>query len=115
MTEREQEILSIIAEHPMISQNEIADQLSLTRSSVSVYIANMVKSGVLKGRGYIVAEEDYPIIIGSAAVDINSSFSDLRPQENSDWAPPQRDCSISFTYSGGAKNLAEHVVRLGAA
>lgn len=112
MTAREQEILAIIQENPMISQNEIADRLDLTRSSVSVYIANMIKCGVLKGRGYVVAEEDYPIIIGAAAVDIISTFKDTFSDASSNWVP-QQNCKIDFFYSGGAKNLAENVARLG--
>ena len=110
MTVREKEVLDIIKKNPMISQNEIAEQLNLTRSSVSVYITNLLKSGALKGRGYILEDEYYPVIIGTSALDITSVF-DATSVEN-DPRLPQKYCDISFSYSGGAKNVAEYIARL---
>lgn len=110
MTNREQEVLEIIKKNPMISQNEIASQLDLTRSSVSVYITNLLKSGALKGRGYIIEDECYPVIVGTSALDITSVF-DAANIDN-DPRQPQKYCNISFSYSGGAKNVAEYITRL---
>lgn len=110
MTTREQEVLQIIKKNPMISQNELAQQLNLTRSSVSVYITNLLKSGHIKGRGYILEEEGFPVIIGTSALDIVSVFDTYNAA--SDPRLPQKNCSISFVYSGGAKNVAEYLARL---
>ena len=43
MTGREAEIYKILQTDPMISQNDIALQLGITRSAVSVYLNNMIK------------------------------------------------------------------------
>lgn len=50
MTDREKEILDLIKKNPMISQKEIAQRLSITRSSVGVHITNLTKKGYKKGR-----------------------------------------------------------------
>ena len=48
MTDREQEILEIIKENPMVSQQELADILNITRSSVAVHITNLMKKAISK-------------------------------------------------------------------
>ena len=110
MTAREQEILQIIKRNPMISQNEIADLLNLTRSSVSVYITNLTKAGLIRGRGYILEDEGYPVVIGTSALDILSVFDTYNI--DNDPRLPQKNCNISFVYSGGAKNVSEYLARL---
>ena len=59
MTRREQQILRWIEENPMISQQELAERAGITRSSVAVHIANLMKKGLIAGRGYILAAETY--------------------------------------------------------
>jgi len=111
MTEREAEILKIISNNPFISHNEIADQLGITRSSVSVFITNMLKKGIIEGRGYIIRNKKYPLIIGDAMVDIISTptnnprfFDDLSFERSA-------DSQVSWSYGGNAKNVAEYLVR----
>ena len=55
MTDREQEILEIIKENPMVSQQELADILNITRSSVAVHIKNLMKKGYITGKGYNIS------------------------------------------------------------
>lgn len=45
MTQRERQILQLIEADPMISQQELADKLGITRSSVAVHISNLIKKG----------------------------------------------------------------------
>ena len=59
MTNREQEILEILRQNPLISQNDLADQLGITRSSIGVHITNLMKKGYILGKGYIVREDAY--------------------------------------------------------
>jgi pseudouridine kinase len=70
MTQREQEILNILKHEPTISQNDIASRLGITRSSVAVHITNLLKKGYLLGKGYIVQDEPYILVIGGSNVDI---------------------------------------------
>ena len=51
MNSNERAILDILAKHPLASQNDIADALGITRSSVSVYISHLIQEGYILGRG----------------------------------------------------------------
>ena len=70
MTEREREILHLIRENPMISQEEIAKKIGITRTSVAVHISNIMKKGIILGKGYIINESPYIMVIGGTNVDI---------------------------------------------
>ena len=70
MTEKEKEILDIIRQDPLIEQSEIASKLHISRSTVAVHISSLQKKGYLKGKGYIVAEDDYVLGIGASNVDV---------------------------------------------
>ena len=70
MTDRETQIFQWIKENPMISQQEIADRANIARSSVAVHISNLMKKGKIRGKGYVLQEEDYITIIGAVAIDI---------------------------------------------
>ena len=50
MTQRERQILQLIEADPMISQQQIADTLGITRSSVAVHISNLIKKGCIAGQ-----------------------------------------------------------------
>ena len=54
----------------MISQNDLADMLNITRSSIGVHISNLIRKGYIKGKGYILDEQPYCCVIGGANMDI---------------------------------------------
>ena len=70
MTQRERQILQLIEQHPMISQQELADRLGITRSSVAVHISNLVRKGYIAGKGYILRSGTYAVVVGGVNVDI---------------------------------------------
>ena len=45
ITEREQEILLLIRQDPLISQQALADRLGITRSAVAGHIMNLTNKG----------------------------------------------------------------------
>ena len=45
MTQRERQVLQLIEANPIISKQQIADQLGITRSSVDLHRSNMSKKG----------------------------------------------------------------------
>lgn len=106
MTGREKQIIDLITMNPLISQDEIAAKLKITRSSVSVYITNMMKKGLIVGRGYILDKEkdSFPVCIGTLAVDffgyIEGGSEDKILFDNAD---------LQISYGGCAKNLAENL------
>ena len=115
MTPRETEIHNLIASHPLITQQEIADALQITRSSVSVYITAMMRKGIIKGRGYIVEKgvldaSAYPLVVGTMAADIIGEASSPIPKEG---ARIIDGADISCSYGGCAKHIAENLLRFG--
>ena len=55
MTDREQQIMELLRQDPMLPQGEIARRLGITRSSVGVHLANLSKKGDILGKGYVLA------------------------------------------------------------
>ena len=70
MTPREQQIIHLIEENPMISQQELAQKLGITRSSVAVQISNLIQKGYITGRGYVLGSGSYVVVVGGINVDI---------------------------------------------
>lgn len=107
MTNREKEILDIIKQNPMISQKEIADTLKITRSSVAVHITNLIKKGFIRGKGYIVDENDYVLVIGSACIDIHGFTQEKLLYEDSNPG------FIKVSCGGVGRNISENLSRFG--
>lgn len=71
LTSREQEIVNILKKNPLISQEELADVFGITRSSVAVHISNLMKKGIIRGKGYVFNEGPLITIVGECYLDIN--------------------------------------------
>lgn len=106
MTNREREILDLIKKNPFISQDEIATKLNIARSSVAVHITNLMKKGYILGKGYIINEDEYVLVIGGANVDIQGfpkyklKFKDSNPGV------------LNMSLGGVGRNIAENLARL---
>ncbi len=107
MTNREQEILKLLRNNPMISQNELANALHITRSSVGVHITNLMKKGFILGKGYILQRERYVCVIGGSNVDIQGSPRGKLIARDSNIG------SVKISLGGVGRNIAENLVRLG--
>ena len=106
MTGREKEILDLIKKNPLISQREIADILGITRSSVGVHITNLQKKGMILGKGYIVKEDDYVVVIGGANIDIQGFTNEKLILRDSN--PGKTMISLG----GVGRNIAENLSNL---
>lgn len=70
MTEREKEIFEVLKKEPMISQDELAQRFGITRSSAAVHISNLMKKGVILGKGYVINEQVSVVVIGESYMGI---------------------------------------------
>ena len=107
MTSREQEILEMLRKNPLISQNELADALGITRSSIGVHITNLMKKGHVLGKGYIVREDDYVCVIGGSNIDIQGFPSSELIYKDSNIG------EVKMSLGGVGRNIAENLVRMG--
>ncbi len=107
MTKREAEILQLIKNNPLRSQNSMASELGITRSSIAVHLSNLMKKGLLKGKGYIINENPYVCIIGGANVDIVGFPAHKLIFRDSNLG------NLKISMGGVGRNIAENLVRLG--
>lgn len=107
MTQRERQILRLIEADPMISQQQIADELGITRSSAAVHISNLIKKGHIAGKGYVLRTGSYAVVVGGVNVDIGGkSFA---PLVNADSNPGR----VSMTLGGVGRNIAHNLSLMG--
>jgi pseudouridine kinase len=107
MTSREQQILSLIREDPMMSQQAIASKLGISRSAVAGHIMNLTNKGVIKGRGYVLSETSFAAVLGGANMDIHGkSHKALRSNDSNPG-------TVQTSAGGVARNIAENLARLG--
>lgn len=70
LTAREREIVELLKKEPLMSQDELAQSLGLSRSSVGVHISNLMKKGVILGKGYVFNEQVSIVVVGVSYLDI---------------------------------------------
>ena len=73
ITEREKELLKIIQNDPMISQEDLAEMVGITRSATAVHISNLIKKGFILGRGYVLNEKTGVLVIGPVYAEVQAS------------------------------------------
>ena len=108
MTQREQEILGLIEADPMISQQDLADALGITRSSVAVHISNLVKKGYIAGKGYVVRKGVYAAVVGGVNMDIGGHSHGTLVAADSNPG------TVSMSMGGVGRNIAHNLALLGA-
>ena len=107
MTQRERQILDLIAANPMISQQELADTLNITRSSVAVHISNLLKKGYIAGKGYVLRTGAYAVVVGGVNVDIGGRSHRKLVAADSN---PGR---VSISLGGVGRNIAHNMALMG--
>ena len=107
MTQRERQILSLIENNPMISQQELADTLQITRSSVAVHISNLQKKGHIAGKGYVLRTGSYAVVVGGVNVDIGGRAAAKLVEADSNPG------TVTVSLGGVGRNIAHNLTLLG--
>ncbi|MBC3861077.1 carbohydrate kinase family protein [Undibacterium jejuense] len=100
-------LFELIRANPYISQQELAQQLQLSRSAVAGYVANLTKDGRILGRAYVLPDGRPIICIGGANID--RKLRSKAPLQMGTSNPVSQDES----FGGVARNIAENLARLG--
>ncbi|WP_228725152.1 winged helix-turn-helix transcriptional regulator [Caproicibacter fermentans] len=107
ITQRERQILHWIENNPLISQQELAEKAGITRSSVAVHISNLMKKGLIRGKGYILQRDPYAVVVGGANIDIGGKpFRALIPKDSN----PGR---VTLSSGGGGQEYRRQSVAAG--
>ena len=108
LTAREREIVALLRSDPMLDATSLAERIGSTRAAVSVHLSNLMKKGVVRGRGYLVrAEADSVVVVGGAVLDtkVRTATAPVLRTSNPGTA--------SWTAGGVGRNIAENLARLG--
>ena len=108
LTAREHEIVTLLRSDPMLDATALAERLGSTRAAVSVHLSNLMKKGVVRGRGYVLrAEADTVLVVGGAVLDtkVRTTVAPVLGTSNPGVA--------SSTVGGVGRNIAENLARLG--
>lgn len=104
---KEIKVLTYLRKNPYASQQEMADELKMSRPAVANIISQLIKSGKIIGRAYILPENKEIICIGGANVDRKYIVKDKLQMGTS-------NPTTSLQSIGGvARNIAENLGRLG--
>ena len=107
MTERERQILALIREDPLVSQQALAAKLGISRSAVAGHIMKLTAKGVIRGRAYVLSDARFVAAIGGASVDVHGAPARrLRMRDSNPGA-------VATSPGGVARNIAENLARLG--
>lgn len=108
LTEREQQILDLIRQNPMITQKELASILGVTRSGVASHISRLIKKGLISGKGYVLPRREYITVIGAVNMDV---YGIIQEKE----AVPKSSNSglVRLQLGGVGRNIAADLVELG--
>lgn len=106
LNKNEVRVLDIIEQDPFISQQSIADELGLTRSTVATIISGLTQKKHLLGRAYVINRASGIYCIGAMNVDRKFNLFDNIAYQTS-------NPSVSTVNVGGvARNIAENLGRL---
>jgi pseudouridine kinase len=107
MTDREQQILEILKRNPLIPQQELANQLNLSRSAVAGHIMQLTRKGYIQGKGYILSPYRYAVVIGGANMD-------LCGRSNASIVLADSNPGLLESSAGGVgRNIAENLALIG--
>lgn len=106
MNSQEKQVLQAVRRTPLASQQQIANQLGLSREAVAGHIMRLIKKGTILGKGYIFPLKQNIVVIGGANVDlIGTGSGPFLPKDSNIGSIGQRA-------GGVGRNIAETLVRL---
>jgi pseudouridine kinase len=105
---KKDQLYELIRANPFISQQDLADQLRLSRSAVAGHIAGLIRERRLLGRAYVLPEQRPIVCIGAANLD--RKLRSLAALQMGTSNPARQDES----FGGVGRNIAENLARLGA-
>jgi pseudouridine kinase len=107
MSQIEQHLLAAIRATPMATQQQLADQLGLSRESVAGHIMRLTRQGLILGKGYLLPDQDRIVVLGGANIDLTGRcHTTYRPGDSNPG-------SLAQSAGGVGRNIAENLAHLG--
>lgn len=109
VNEKEQRLLELLRQNPFLSQQDMAEQLQMSRPAIANMISALTKRGLILGRAYVFPEAREIVCIGGANLDRKLHIKGEVCMATSNPA------TMEETVGGVARNIAENLGRLGQA
>lgn len=107
MDSPKQRLLALLREQPFITQEALAAQLGLARSTLTHQLAQLTREGLILGRAYVLADPGQLLCIGASNRDRK-----LRTQGPARMGSSNPASQLESA-GGVARNIAENLARLG--
>ncbi|ATP41871.1 carbohydrate kinase [Solibacillus sp. R5-41] len=107
MNEKEKLVFQLIKKNPYLSQQEMSQQLGMSRPALANMISSLIKRGEIIGRAYVLPEKNQIVAIGGANVDRKFSI------EKDVQLGTSNPATVGESVGGVARNIAENLGRLG--
>ena len=105
-TNKKDQLYALIRNNPFISQQELANELGLSRSAVAGHIAGLIRERRLLGRAYVLPDSRPVLCIGAANLDRKMRTLATLQMGTSN---PVRSEEV---FGGVGRNIAENLARL---
>ncbi len=107
MATQEQRVFSLLKDEPLLSQQDLADRLGISRNAAAGHISRLMRKGLITGKGYVFPSQNEWLVIGGCNLDVQGkAFSAI---EGADSYPG----TVVETAGGVGRNMAENLARLG--
>ncbi|MFT4109611.1 PfkB family carbohydrate kinase [Propionicimonas sp.] len=106
LSPREREILALLRAQPMLDAAGLARRLGTTKGAVAVALSSLTQKGEIVGRGYVLRDEPWAVVVGGAAWDVKARSGAATRLHTSNPA------TVSRTPGGVGRNIAEGIARL---
>ncbi len=107
MDSKKEQLLALVQHNPFISQQDLAEQLGLSRSAVAGHVAALTRERRILGRAYVLPQRRPIVCIGGSNIDRKLRSLAALQMGNSNPA------TSSESPGGVARNVAENLARLG--
>ena len=99
-TKREQEILALIKQDPLITQAQLAEKTGTPRSNIGSHISNLIKEGLIVGRGYVFPAENEVTVIGAVNLDVLGA---AKAQVSTTGSTDRKSTRLNSSHSGESR------------
>lgn len=106
LNDKEAAIVKLLRDNPFLTQQEMADQLEMSRPALANLISGLIRRGIIAGRAYILAKENEIVCIGGANVDRKFHMKEDAQLGTSN------PVAASVSVGGVARNIADNLGRL---
>jgi len=107
LTPREREVIALLRSQPSLDAAGLAALLGTSKGAVAVVLSSLSAKGEIVGRGYLLRDQAWAVVIGGAAWDIKARSRAAALLHTSN------PSTVVQTPGGVGRNIAEGIARLG--